>query len=196
MDYSAVSTWDDLIQTNIDFLEGRLQSTFYYLAPWRDDMQHNEDNLLKLHKEHKIFTFNGQEGSFKKQQRSYLNFICSYDLGNKLKDVLLKDERLYVCHACAKTQEQFNNYPSEHFPLTYNNGKEFTWFNLKGCVLDYETKIVAPEILQLSCLYASESVFDLILDSMCFYIATRELPDKEDHELPETTACLLQALER
>lgn len=124
--YKRVRTWDDAINTNCEFLRGNLPSSFYQCDSFRDrhfalGMYKLESDLIRLHTQYKIFTYNGQDNQYEyvapcaqgstlacsergsiedtsstSWQRGYLDFACPSELANTLVPNLLKCDKLYT----------------------------------------------------------------------------------------------------
>jgi hypothetical protein len=72
-----VTTFDDLLHLNEQFIEGKLTETPYYLGPLEDDSKPLIPDLLKLHK-YKLFTTNGQSetciyNEYDPENKKYVN---------------------------------------------------------------------------------------------------------------------------
>lgn len=189
--YKHVSTWDDLIDTNVAFLEGRNKCSLYYFNSFYDEYYHDgmfkiEDNLLHLHREFGIFTHNGQNGSVNQYnicQRSYLNFVCPRNEG--MVERLLADTRLYTFvrqeYADGSCSIQ-HNCPQE-ISLTEPHGAMFGLDIYEN--YDNELLLLAEEF---------PKVHELLCDADHIFIAAREFPKKGKKPV-ETTTCLLEILE-
>ena len=200
LDYKDVRIWDDLIRTNIEFLEGRRTENFYSSSPFhdaynKDAMHFLKPDLLRLHLEHGIFTTNGQNnmvpkpGTNGRTQRGYLIFTCCLDFALDLVTQLLKDPRLYIYFRFGGFN--VSNYPEEEaIPLTDEpNGPTFS-------ITEWE------DTMTHACTdsaYASdlENIGDILDDSLHVHIMYRTFPSStDDCRFPEITTCLLEALER
>jgi hypothetical protein len=116
--YSKVNTFSDLLDTNIKFFRGEINETYYYGAPWgKGEDQNNHaivstENLIKLTKDHRIFSTNGQSSYSDKvtDQRSYLMFYMEKETFEKIKEKLLKDERIWTIFIQRKDLFFFKNF--------------------------------------------------------------------------------------
>ncbi len=187
--YKNVKTWDDLIQTNIDFIEGRQPYTFYYCTTfhdhaYRDGTYKIEEDLLRLHKEFGIFTENGQNSVFTPthKQRGYLDFVCQKD--QALVDRLLADQRIYTFVRSENTDgtsEIEHNCP-DRIDLTLPYGAVFS---LQLWEEDNELLSLSEDI---------PNVYSLLEDAMFITVCMRDFPKPYERVL-EATRCLLDALE-
>lgn len=137
--YKAVKTYEDLLETNIQFLKGKLPGTWYYGATWGeglDQKTHATDDttkiLLELHKKG-IFTQDGQsaacgtynvekegeemreyllsDGVVGYKQRSGVGGFLPVELAQKLLPILKKDKRIYVNIQYPNGEGDFSNIP-------------------------------------------------------------------------------------
>ncbi len=81
--YDAVKTYDDLLQTNISFLQHQLPMTFYHAGPVYDV---DFSNLITLTTKYRWFTTNGQsnECSEFSEQKPYLSSLVEKSQLDKL----------------------------------------------------------------------------------------------------------------
>lgn len=107
--YKSIKDFSDLLQSNIDFFNGKLNETYYYGSPWgkgEDQNNHAEvstQNLIELTK-NRIFTTNGQSNYYDKttDQRSYLVCYMEKDTYNCIHKNLLEDSRIWTVFILAK----------------------------------------------------------------------------------------------
>lgn len=90
--FAAAKTFNEYLRANIMFLKGELTEAHYHQAPVFDM---NVQDLLKLHEQHNIFTYNGQSGSREVlpdgviiEQRSWLSLICHRETLSKICTVM------------------------------------------------------------------------------------------------------------
>ncbi len=113
MEYINVKDFTDLLETNLMFFKGNIDETFYYCAKWGEGEDQNDhalvstDILIKLTEKHRIFTVNGQTSYSDKttDQRSYLICYMERDTFSKVKDNLLKDDRIWTFFIIKKEDE-------------------------------------------------------------------------------------------
>ena len=114
--YQMVNSFEDLLQTNIQFLQGNLPMTFYHWSPIYDQ----DTNGLQLVTEKiKYFTINGQsnECTDEYKQKPYLTgFIPTKTLKNIL-PTILSSPNIYVNTYDIRTEEHFTNAPFQKFSL-------------------------------------------------------------------------------
>jgi len=61
--YRRVKPFDDLLKTNIDFLNGHISSTFYYTAAIDRETLPMRNGLIALHRRQRLFTTQSQPGT-------------------------------------------------------------------------------------------------------------------------------------
>ncbi len=135
--YKKVKTYEDLLETNIEFLKGKMPATWYYDARWgegQDQKTHavsdTTKTLLALHKKG-IFTMGGQSSACGKieegeetrlytggkvieyKQRSCISGFLPVELAQKLLPELKKDKRIYVHFSFPNEEGSFSNIPFE-----------------------------------------------------------------------------------
>jgi len=154
--YKKVKTYEDLLQTNIEFLKGKLPGTWYYDARWGEGLDQKTHavgdttkTLLALHKKG-IFTTGGQSAACGKveptedtryysesaggvveyEQRSNIDGSLPVELAQKLLPILKKDKRIYVEVWYPKEEGNFTNVPyklvAKGWPKQFNVTREKT----------------------------------------------------------------------
>jgi hypothetical protein len=136
--YTKVKTYDDILKTGIDYMNGKLPQTWFYGAAWgegEDQQTHATKEatktLIELHKKG-VFTFGGQssvcgnidetspyrslnfhDGSFPVayKQRSCIAGYIPIELAQKILPILKEDKRIYVEIKFPKDQGNFINIP-------------------------------------------------------------------------------------
>ena len=138
--YGKVKTYDDILKTGIDYMNGKLPQTWFYGAAWgegEDQETHATKEatkkLIELHKRG-VFTIGGQSSAcgdidesspyralnfgddgfpiaFK--QRSSISGYLPVELAQKLLPILKKDKRIYVEIKFPKDEGNFINIPYE-----------------------------------------------------------------------------------
>jgi hypothetical protein len=180
MAYEGVTSWSDLIQTNIEFIEGRRQNTFYHHGAPFQDVQHLKDDLLLLHQGYGIFTHHVQvhtrEGEC--STRGSLSFACPPKVAAALVPSLLADDRLYTFSKHGDVIR--HNCPNE-LRLSEPLG---TCFTLKDHIETTEIVAHANDI-------KNPRVGDLLQSAVHLFIAFREFPSISSEEI---TSCLLESL--
>ena len=104
VEYKKVKDFSDLLQTNLDFFNGKMPETYYYGTSWgKGECQNNDaevatKNLIELTKKHRIFTTNGQSNYYDKNtdQRSYLVCYMEKQTYNYVYKNLLDDPRIWA----------------------------------------------------------------------------------------------------
>lgn len=188
--YDNVRTWEDLINTNVNFLEGLLHQTFYYGCEFHDHHYMNgvdkiEQDLIRLHVNHSIFTHNSQNVKFTNTstwQRGYVSFVCEND--PSLVQKLLDDTRIYTFARMEyddNTSEILHNCP-DRVVLTHPVGANFV---TKYWEEDNEMLELSQDFPHIEKLFKTATHVTIML---------REHPTKKKHNLPEATRCLLDAL--
>ena len=146
-------TFEEYLETNVLFLQGHLCASHYHAAPVFDQ---DIDGLIELHREHRIFTHDGQSGhtsiivpaaSFLRQkrleqteyhneQRAYLSILCERKTMDRLHAVMSqgaerKDEagmgRDYVY---AWSEFPQNNPDVPEPPVPPHGGSMPDWYNV------------------------------------------------------------------
>lgn len=82
--YGEIQTYEELLETNIEFLEGKREKTFYYGSEWewRGDENKNITSTLVTLAKCGVFTYHSQLST--KDQRSYLAFFMSSEMVEKI----------------------------------------------------------------------------------------------------------------
>lgn len=96
MNYHNIQTYDELLQTNLDFFKGKIDSTFYYHEKWTYEEDHfssSTSTLVEL-THNNVFTFNGQSPS--PNQRSYVEFLMPSEMVEKIYAYMEVDPRIWV----------------------------------------------------------------------------------------------------
>lgn len=112
--YSLVKTYDDLIETNILYLQGKMPFTFYHYSPIYD-IQTND--LQKITKKLKYFTMEGQSNYCDQEtkQKPYIRgVIPTYIFKKILPQLSLNDEYFYEAYII-KTKEYITNIPYQRY---------------------------------------------------------------------------------
>jgi len=95
--FRAVQTWDDLLQVNILFLEGKIWGTPYHHGPLEPDSVPLMGKLVALHR-YGFFSINGQ-GSLVNEwerQRSFITGFLSADHAEGLANYFQKHRKSFV----------------------------------------------------------------------------------------------------
>lgn len=118
--YLKVKTWQDLCDTNIDFLQGKQNETFYHGAPIDGETNLILDKLIQLNS-NGFFTNNSQPYVNKPdyKQISYLEFNLPYEIAYKLLPELLLDNQIYFSfHSCSSYKPAWiDTFPSLRYNL-------------------------------------------------------------------------------
>ena len=178
--YSKVKTWKELCNTNINFLQGKQNETFYHLGSINDETNSIVDKLIQLNS-NEFFTTNSQPyvNEPDNKQISYIEFNLPYKSAYKLLPELLLDDQIYFSfHSCSCSKPAwFDNFPSQMYNLTkYMKNKKWhkcTNWN-KYCMIDNENKILESEICIIAQHYSSENIYNLLIDSVCIFITGKE----------------------
>ncbi len=153
--YIKVKTYDDLLKTGIDYLNGKLPETWWYGNAWgkgEDQKTHATSDatktLIELHKKG-VFTIGGQSSACGKldndigwlgeslpaiayEQRSSIDGYVRVELAHKLIPILKEDKRIYVDIKFPNGEGDFNNVPYKFevkgWPKVFNvtRVKDFT----------------------------------------------------------------------
>lgn len=161
--YDDVKTFKDLINTNLMFLNGEIQFTWYHNGPIVDDHQNAIPDLIKLNK-YGFFSIDGQSNQEKEeieeeeygytrngefitvgvqsiQYISYISGLVEPCVSGFLLDYLKNNEDVYFSMSMSKTT-LFDNFPEkEHiytvnYYLDYYGGQHKNNINniLKNCI--------------------------------------------------------------
>lgn len=178
--YSKVKTWQDLCDTNIDFLQGKQDETFYHLGPTDEETDSILNELIKLNS-NGFFTTDSQPYVNKpdNKQISYLQFNLPYEIAHKLLPVLLIDNHIYFSyHSCSSSKPIWiDTFTSSRYNLTkyIKNDKWYECTNWnKDCMIDEENKILESEICINALTDISENIYNLLVDSVCIFITGKE----------------------
>ena len=85
--YLKIQNYDELLQTNIDFFNRKIDKTFYYDERWEYEEDHastSTTSLIELARR-RVFTFNGQSAD--KHQRSYIEFFIPSEIVEKIRKI-------------------------------------------------------------------------------------------------------------
>jgi hypothetical protein len=129
--YKSVNNWNDLIQSNLLFMNGSeiMPQTFYYLGPLDDETTQNDTffgELIELNKKG-LFTFSSQPynnckityDDYHHYQNSYVEFYVELsEIGEKLYNELVKNNHIYVSYINYDKAILLDNFPDETFNLT------------------------------------------------------------------------------
>jgi len=183
--YEDVRSWNDLIDTNLAFLEGRRSDSFYNKY-YNNDINQLEEDLIRLQKEFGVFTYDFQASyvdRYNIRKRGFLYFLC--EKNHNLVDRLLADQRLYMFvreENLDGTASILHNCPHK-IPLSDPEGVSFI---LEDCEeRESDLMIMAEDF---------PNIHNLLSDAFHVFIAMKELPRRGDF-LIDATTCLLDALE-
>lgn len=133
-----VKNYDDLLKTNIAFLENRLPKAYYYCDSFggEGDESHisSRDSLINLHYK-KIFTHDGQSNfeetiedfitytgehlkNYTTGQRGYLSFLAPEEIAQNILPHLLLDKRIYISMIFPDGIRNIDNMPRPIIELT------------------------------------------------------------------------------
>jgi hypothetical protein len=122
--YAEVKTWDDLCKTNLDFIDEKINKTFYSdnkLDAETVNTSRFLNDIIELNKKG-IFTYASQPGnlSLTIKQKSYIKFACEYNVGMELVMKLLVDNDIYFMYQYYSDYEPiyFDNFPQKKYNLT------------------------------------------------------------------------------
>ena len=174
--YETVQTFDDLLQVNVDFLENKMDQTYYYYGSFGEEGGDGEDHaaqrrshLVDLHHKHRLYTINGQINIDLpcEYQLSYLDFIVEEDLGVKLKPYLLNHPQLYTAVYHRKKLQE-DTYPTTRFVLTaYRESSEDEWtgYSTWQRHINFGNDICTPY----------ENINNILKDCYVFVLCVRDL---------------------
>ena len=117
--YDPVENWTDLIGTNIAFLNGTLNETFYHCEPLDNettDDQYFLNDIIKLNMIG-VFTFNSQP-YIQNKQKSYISCHINRSIGDALFDKLQSNENIYFCFLNNGDDYYYDNIPQEKLNLS------------------------------------------------------------------------------
>jgi len=190
--YKNVKTWGDIIETNINFLEGNQKITFYYSNEFHDDFYNEnlwiiENDMFRLNREFHIFTHEGQSSMISHDnivQRGYIAFVCQKN--SAFIDRLLEDDRIYTFAREEYTDGRsriIHNCPDE-IALTQPHGSKF-----KIDTYDQDDN----EIISLTSKFPDiQSLFE---NATHVFVMMREFPIKKIKNI-QVTQCVLDAFEK
>jgi hypothetical protein len=143
--YRAVKTWDNLIDTNLLFVTGKIKETFYQYGPLNDETTEDPEflqDIVRLN-EKKIFTTGSQPFELD-EQRSYIDVHCDATMGEKIFKRLLNNDLVHICYATStsyfdnmhvprlnltrkkkdnESTESYNRLNCNYIPMTSKDGK-------------------------------------------------------------------------
>lgn len=125
--YKSVKTWSDLINTNIDFMNGKINKTFYHNGPLNKETHNNSifEPCIELNKL-QLLTHNSQpyiydidkDENCDVHQKSYIAFYSESHIGKQLYEALIKDERVFVSYENYDLQTFDDNFNCDKYNLT------------------------------------------------------------------------------
>jgi hypothetical protein len=131
--YLKIQNYDELLQTNIDFFNRKIDKTFYYDERWEYEEDHastSTTSLIELARR-RVFTFNGQSAD--KHQRSYVEFFIPSEIVEKIYAFMEVDPRVWV-HFEWKNGLSWSSVDSKKVALTRTDKKKVCteWKNVIG----------------------------------------------------------------
>lgn len=128
-DYKNIKTWDELIQTNVDFIKGKYYRTFYHGAPLDDETINNRqyyNSILKIN-ELGLFTVCSQPATIVYHECDNKDcsihetlcsvyFFCEKHIGDKIISKLINNDDIYMMYETNDTK--FSNLPEESVIIT------------------------------------------------------------------------------
>ena len=112
--YSSVEDWNDLIETNLLFLSGEIEETFYHGGKLNSETTYFLNDIIELNKKG-LFTYTSQPYVYNKQ-RSYLSFHCERKLIKKLLNKLKENKKIYF--SCRTDDEYIDNIKQDRLNLS------------------------------------------------------------------------------
>ncbi len=151
--YKNVKTFEDLLKTNIDFLEGKNKITFNHFGPINDDHKENIQLLIELTKKG-FLTCGGQSPLDQEniKQRSYVEGYIKDELYEKLKSFLI-DKNVYFVVSDYYGNLLYSNFKEDSINLTMYNNVKCTNLHNEGIFCETGS-IYVNNILQ-KCVYFS-----------------------------------------
>lgn len=167
--YNNVKNFTDLLETNINFFKGDMEETYYYFAKWGEGEDQNDhaivstEILIELTEKFRIFTVNGQSSYSDEttDQRSYLQFYMEKETFEKIKNKLLKDNRIWTIFIIKKDEEDIFDKLFKYFDEYYQ------YYEISS--IDKETKRI---VVTLDC-------------KEPYSIYRREVEARAEHEMTE-----------
>lgn len=129
MEFKDVKTFDDLIQANVRFIEGKLPESPYHGGPLESDSQTLIPRLVNLHRRFRILSVDGQTGykgsTDTVKQRPYLAFFIEKNMSTNLFLSKLKQDQDLLLVVIDRNGIVFRNtYDTERTPLTIVNSND------------------------------------------------------------------------
>ena len=131
--YKEVKNWSDMINTNIDFMNGKIDRTFYHGGPLDDETLDKRNKGLFLNQcielnKLQLFTYCSQPYRYYEDeedeticdyhQKSYVYFLCEPHIGPKLYKELLKDERVFISYENYTLKTMTDNFDTDLYVVT------------------------------------------------------------------------------
>lgn len=171
--YKKVRTYDDLLQTNLDWFNRKINQTFYYGMPWgeidSDQIDHSitsGENLKNLTK-NGVFTVNGQ--SFHcddngTKQRSYVTFFMERDKFVSIVDQLKADDRIWF-DVIDANNNQWSTIEESVVTLTSDFDEPYTTYPMSVDWSDAEKNISGVDDYPIikSILLGENMVFGIVI---------------------------------
>jgi hypothetical protein len=158
--FALARTYDELLELNVAFLQGRVSETPYHLGPIDTETVPLMKDLVDLHRQGRVFTTEGQPGLCEQgdwgfiEQRPYLcGFVEEETLTKILRHVRKTPKKFVYSFAHVSNGESICNFHNT-FNLTRQKGKNDKEWELYTN-LPYETGInLVKEAASESSLYA------------------------------------------
>lgn len=158
--YRPVKCWEDLIKTNLDYLNGLNDCSFNCGVSIHDETINNKEffNDCKTLNQKGLLTSGSQpyenQINRKKEllyfQNSYVEFYSKPDIGNKLYDILQNDPRIYTEYCNYTEKICKDNFKVDIFNLT----RELATPNLIESYKKYD-KDIRPELQDNYCYHTN-----------------------------------------
>ena len=171
--YKLVNTWNDLIQTNILFMNDDMIDTFYHCAPLDDETLEQDffKACLAVNKKG-ILTINSQpyEDTHKCHKNSYIEFYTELDIGYKLYNYLSNDPRIFISYINYANNISQDNFEEDKFNLTHYIDRENNrYINYSNWNRNNQTSTIINNII----IKSFPIIYNILSNSCKFFVVCK-----------------------
>ncbi len=198
--YTRVETWMDLCKTNVEFLEGKHEETFYHYGPIDPETSQDSNFLKSLIELNNLGLFTVCSQPFLNQGKiidckdmkeledyyplthkiSFIDFYCQQEIAYKLLPLLLSDNTIYFSFQSINKYKPawIDNFPNSRFNFTRlihgsTNIEEYTNWN-KNLLINNNYILEPPECHSSKNIFTNNKISKLIEDSVFICISGRD----------------------
>ena len=175
--YDKVKTWADMCATNVDFLQGKYEETFYHGGSICEESSVLLDDLIQLNSLG-FFTNGSQPGLNHEilKQKSYVQFSCKQYVAYKLLPILLKEDNIFFSFQAKYGRKPFyiDTFPEERYNLTKDIHKK-EWVlctNWNRSAYIFDGTIEEPILCQ--CARSNTRLYNFFVNKVHIFLACKE----------------------